>query len=184
MAQALSEQQILNAVFDSSSNTLRTGAGAVDDAAYASDDTVTLVGAVADETSPDSVDEGDIGYLRMTLTRFLKTSLGDLIAGEDLTNTLMQVVEKPVAVSTYAPDMDTSAALEASSVSKASAGVLYGFSASNTNAAGRWIQFFNSATLPADTAVPVLEFVIGAAEPRFRGGLPRRLRRRNAFELF
>jgi len=29
-----------------------------------------------------------------------------------------------------------------------------------------------------------LEIVIGAAEPRLRAGLPRRLRRRNAFELF
>jgi hypothetical protein len=28
-----------------------------------------------------------------------------------------------------------------------------------------------------------LEIVIGTAEPRFAGGLPRRLRRRNAFEL-
>lgn len=119
-----------------------------------------LLGAMADETGPDSVDEGDFGALRMTLTRFLKTSLGDLLSGEDQTNNVLQVVEKPLGVSTYTPDLDTSAALEASSVTKASAGVLYGFTASNTNATGHWIQFFNSTTVPVDTTVPVLEFFI------------------------
>lgn len=137
----------------------------VDDTAFTpagANSYVVAIGAQADETSPDSVDEGDVGAVRMTLTRFLKTSQGDLISGEDQTNNLIQVVEKPLAVSTYTPDLDTSAALEASSVTKATAGVLYGFSASNTNATGHWIQFFNSATVPADATVPILEFQIGA----------------------
>ena len=137
----------------------------VDDVAFTpagANSYVVMMGAQADETTPDSVDEGDAGALRMTLTRFLKTSMGDLISGEDQTNTVMQVVEKPLAVSTYTPDLDTSSALEASSVTKASAGVLYGCSFSNTNAATRYLQFFNSSTLPGDATVTVLEFAVAA----------------------
>ena|SRR3990167_2415203 len=168
--QPRSEQEVLNRVLDESANALQvvmtTGSAdaiLVDDAAFTpATSNVNVIGAFADETSPDSVDEGDAGALRMTLTRFLKMSMGDLLSGEDQTNNVLQVVEKPLAVSTYTPDLDTSTALEASSVTKASAGVLYGFSASNTNAAGHWIQFFNSATLPADATVPAMEFAIGS----------------------
>jgi hypothetical protein len=133
----------------------------VDDTAFTPAGTssyVTVMGAEADETSPDSVDEGDAGALRMTLTRFLKISSGDGWAGEDLPNNVQQVVVAPLAIATYSPDMDTSAAAEASSVSKASVGVLYGFTFSNANAATRYLQFYNSTTVPADTAVPFATF--------------------------
>jgi hypothetical protein len=134
-----------------------TSPSKTDDSAFSiGSDTVSPIGAVADETSPDSVDEGDIGVVRMTLTRFLKTSLGDLISGEDQSNNVLQVVEKPLAVSTYTPDLDTSTAAEASSVTKASSGVLYGATFSNGNAAVRYFQFFNSTTVPADGTVPVI----------------------------
>lgn len=116
------------------------------------------MGAIADETTPDSVDEGDFAMLRATLTRFLKISQGDLQAGEDLSNNVQQVVISPLAISTYAPDIDVSAAAEASSVSKASTGVLYGFTFSNANASTRYLQFYNSTTVPADTAVPFATF--------------------------
>lgn len=135
----------------------------IDDAIFTDDTAFTpatskgmVIMAQADETSADSVDEGDAGALRMTLTRFLKTSMGDLISGEDQTNNVMQVVEKPMAVTTYCPDLDTSAAGEASSVTKASAGNLYGVTFSNANAATRYLQFFNSTTVPADATVPVI----------------------------
>ena len=135
----------------------------IDDAIFTDDAAYTpatskgiVVMAQADETGPDSVDEGDAGALRMTLTRFLKISLGDLLSGEDQTNNVFACVEKPLAVSTYCPDLDTSAAAEASSVTKASAGVLYGVTFSNANAATRYFQVFNSTTVPADTTVPVI----------------------------
>ena len=48
----------------------------------------------------------------------------------------------------------SSAAAESSEVIKASAGRLYGGVLNNANAAARYFQFFNSTTLPADTAVP------------------------------
>lgn len=57
----------------------------IDDAVFADDaaftpatSKVVAVGAMADETSPDSVNEGDIGALRMTLDRLLKVQAGGL----------------------------------------------------------------------------------------------------------
>lgn len=44
----------------------------VDDAAFGvASGTISVAGALADETAPDSVDEGDAGALRMTLDRML-----------------------------------------------------------------------------------------------------------------
>lgn len=58
---------------DGSLNVTLSG-GAVDDAAFTpGTDTVTVLGGFADETAPDSVDEGDQGALRMTLDRKLLT---------------------------------------------------------------------------------------------------------------
>lgn len=95
-------------------------------------------------------------------TSTVKTTQATLTSGEDQTNNVMQVVQKPLAVSTYTPDLDTSAAAEKSSITKASAGTLYSFTATNSNAAVRYLQFFNSTTVPADATVPVVEFVVPA----------------------
>lgn len=98
---------------------------------------VHLLGAEADETAPDSVDEGDVGALRMTLTRFLKTSLGDLLAGEDLTNNKM-VVEHQYSGTQCTGDTQV----------KASAGFLHCIIVQSTDAvptAGSIIVYDNTA---------------------------------------
>lgn len=54
----------------------------------------------------------------------------------------------------------TSTAYEASRIIKAGAGRLWGFSGYNSKASAQFIQIFDSATLPADTAVPVVVFTV------------------------
>ena len=63
---------------------------------------------------------------------------------------------------TFAPDNNPSVAYEASRIIKVGNGILYGISGYNSGAA-QFLQLHDSATLPADTAVPALPISIPAA---------------------
>lgn len=54
----------------------------------------------------------------------------------------------------------SSAAYEKSHILKASAGSLLSLKGYNSKGSAQWIQVFDSATLPADTAVPLLTFTV------------------------
>lgn len=60
-----------------------------------------------------------------------------------------------------------SSGLAASLVVKASSGVLWDIVITNTKASLQYIQVFDSATVPADTAVPIVSFPIAASPQAF-----------------
>ena len=79
-----------------------------------------------------------------------------------VTMPVVEVREKPDATSSYAPTNSTSSAYEASRVVKASAGVLISIVGYNSKASAQFIQVHNTASVPADTAVPTVMFRVEA----------------------
>lgn len=116
----------------------------VDDAAFTPATTrVLMAGYTADETATDSVDEGDAGAARMTLDRKQVVANYAHTAGGATPYKLV-----------------SAASTNATSV-KASAGQVYMITASNVNAAARYLKLYNKASAPTvGTDVPVFTFII------------------------
>ena len=62
---------------------------------------------------------------------------------------------------------DDSVAYEASTISKASPGTVYSITGYNAKTSAQFIQLHDSATLPADTAVPAVIFSVPASSNFF-----------------
>jgi len=122
----------------------RDTATQVDDAAFTpATGRVLPVAFLADETATDSVDEGDGGIARMTLDRKQIVSTYAHAAGGATAYKLV-----------------SAASTNATSV-KASAGTLYMVTASNVNAAVRYLKLYNKASAPTvGTDTPVFTFAI------------------------
>lgn len=78
------------------------------------------------------------------------------------TNVIGGVNPTPSGASAQALSNDTSTAYEASSVTKASAGTVYGVTGYNSKTSAQFFQFFNSTTVPADATAPVITIRVAA----------------------
>lgn len=120
--------------------------GIADDAAFTVGTSETVpVGYLADETSPDSVDEGDMGAARMTLDRKqIVTPRPHTSGGLSIFRSL---------------DLD-----ESEEEIKASAGQLYGYYFYNAAASARYLKFYNAtaANVTVGTTTPVLTIPVPA----------------------
>ncbi len=67
-----------------------------------------------------------------------------------------------MAIEGAAARNSTSAAYVASQIAKASPGTIYGLTGYNSKGSAQFIQLHDSATLPADTAVPAVVIIVAA----------------------
>jgi len=107
---------------------------------------------------------------RLRFDDFIPGSGGGGSGGVGLTDAELRATPVPISGTVTATagvtgtlSNDTSVAYEASSVTKASAGTVYGVTGYNSRTTAQFFQFFNSATVPADTSVPVITFTVAAS---------------------
>jgi len=135
---------------EASNSAIQTAVQLLDDTIFTDDAAFTpgtskvqAVGFLADETATDSVDEGDAGAARMTLDR------------KQIVTTYAH------AAGGATPYKLVSAATTNATSVKASAGTVYMITASNVNAAARYLKLYNKASAPTvGTDVPVLTLII------------------------
>lgn len=82
---------------------------------------------------------------------------------EDNANAVYAFAQKPLPVSTYSPSLFTNKGANATLNVKASAGNILSIYCENANAAVRYIQVHNTATVPGGGAVPLLVYQVPAA---------------------
>lgn len=81
---------------------------------------------------------------------------------EDNTNGVLAEVIKPLSVATYCPSLFTNRGANNTLNVKASAGNVFSLSCFNTTASVRYLLLHNTATVPVNTNVPVVSFLVPA----------------------
>lgn len=155
---ALTANQSVNVAQVGGTNTVTAGVAGLQavggNAASASTDSgnPVKVGGVYN-SSPPALTSGQRGDTQMDSAANIKIYLATLLAGEDLTNGVLGTIPKYVVASTYSPSTYESAASGSQVVQaniKNAAGVLASLSASNANAAIRYLWITNATTSPAN----------------------------------
>lgn len=145
-----------------------TSIAKAEDAVSASGDVGVSVLAIRKDTPTNLVSaDGDYAALEVDANGNVHTNLGTLISGEDQTNNLIGMKQKPVSTNTYSWDVQKSTAYEASRVVKTTSGVLREIIGYNSKTSAQFIQVHNASSLPADTAVPDLIFTVAASSNFF-----------------
>lgn len=110
--------------------------------------------------SPTQRLESQAGPLQADSLGNLNVGLVTKLAGEDLTNDVMAVMQKPVVSTTYGWTTFQNLGANTTLNVKASAGNVYAVYCYNTTSTNRFIQLHNTATVPAFAAVPTLTFLV------------------------
>lgn len=102
---------------------------------------------------------------------YVITTLGDNLAGEDLTNSTFAITPKFPVSSVYAPTVTISMGTVTAGVAKASPGVLVAVRATNANAGTRFLQIHNTTTTPTAGSTAVRTWCIPAGTSAVPGVL-------------
>jgi hypothetical protein len=137
--------------------TSKAAVGANGVAVAQADGANVTIGAKADAAWSRTGDSTVIGALKD-----ISVNMENLRVAATNSSFVNATSEIPDATSTYAPSNSTSVAYETNRVAKASAGVLYNINGYNSRTSSQFIQVHNTASLPADTAVPVVTFIVPA----------------------
>lgn len=133
---------------------VRLGGELADDAAFTVGTTRVIPnGLLADETAPDSVDEGDIGIPRMTLDRkAIVTSYPSSTTGDGL------------SVANFNSGDTYTALTNSAQAIKASAGNFYGYYIYNPNSTATYVMIYNiaAASVTVGTSTASMVFCIPA----------------------
>lgn len=119
------------------------------------------IGGVYNSSAP-TLDSGDRGDTQLDVNANVKVTNATLLAGEDLTNNVMGVVQKPLAVSAYAPSEYTNFGAGTGAAVKTSAGAVYSVYVTSGTAAVRYFQLFNGTSTPAVGGTPVASYPMGS----------------------
>lgn len=115
------------------------------------------------DATPTARTTGQSGPLQASSAGALHVNNYTLAAGEDQTNNVMMVTQKPLAVSTYAPTRYVNIATSTTATVKSSTGNIFSCSITNTTASLQYLQLFNTTTaLVSGTTVPVYSFGVAA----------------------
>lgn len=94
---------------------------------------------------------------------YTTSDVATLALDRDTGRLLTEATNRPISSNEYTPSVDNSAALEASSVTKNSAGIAIGAVITNTKASAQYFQVHNTASLPADGVAPIISVLIPAS---------------------
>ncbi len=133
-------------------------------------------------TTPPVLDSGDRGDTQMDVSGNTKSTLGTLLAGEDLTNNLLAIQQRPIAASTYSKLRFQNLGANITLNVKATPGNVFAIQCHNTTAGTLYFLLHNTATtssgaplygvqVPPTSTVIVGEDFFGSAGMHFSTGI-------------